>query len=124
AVLAVTGVALYLDAFGLLAGGYYYAGFGPAAALCAVLLAGACALAAVRRSSAFPAGPILGALLLFSLARLPSGNLWDALIDPLLWGWALVSLVSSLVSFALRALLRRGAHPAVATAEPFSPIKE
>lgn len=113
AVVTVAGVALYLDAFGLLAGGYYYAGFGPGAALCAVLLAGASALAAVRGRFTIQACAILGALLLFALARLPSGNLWDALVDPLLWGWALVSLLS----FAVRALLRPGA-------ESFSPIKE
>lgn len=113
AAVAVAGVALYLDAFGLLAGGYYYAGFGPGAALCAVLLAGACALAAMRGRASIQAGAILGALLLFALARLPSGNLWDALVDPLLWCWALVSLLS----FAVRALLRRGG-------ESFSPIKE
>ena len=26
-----------------------------------------------------------GALLLFAATRLPSGNVWDALMDPLLW---------------------------------------
>lgn len=118
ALLAVTGALLYLDAFGLLAGGYYYAGFGPGAALCAVLLAAACALAAVRGRGRTQACAILGAVLLFSLARLPSGNLWDALLDPLLWGWSLVSLGAA----AVRALLSRAAR--AEPAEPFSPIKE
>ena len=118
ALLAVTGALLYLDAFGLLAGGYYYAGFGPGAALCAVLLAAGCALAAVRGRGRTQACAILGALLLFSLARLPSGNLWDALLDPLLWGWSVLTLGAA----ALRALLSRAARPELA--ESFSPIKE
>ncbi len=118
--LAVSGALLYLDAFGLLAGGYYYAGFGPGAALCAVLLAGAGALAALRGQARPQAWALLGALLLFSLARLPSGNLWDVLLDPLLWGWALVSLGAG----AVRALLSRAARAQAAGAELFSPIKE
>lgn len=81
------------------------------------------------------AGAALAAVLLFSLARLPTGNLWDALLDPLLWGWALATLGAA----ALRMRARRarpGQHaqaepgqqelPALRTAgaEPFSPIKE
>lgn len=123
ALLAVTGLLLYLDAFGLIAGGYYYAGFGARATLGAVLLAGACALAAARGRMKPQAAAILGALALFSFARLPSGNLWDALIDPLLWGWALVALLGA----ALRALLRPRARQPVlqpAGAEPISSMKE
>lgn len=127
AALAVTGVLLYLDAFGLIAGGYYYAGFGGRAALGAVLLAAVCALAVTRGRHIPQAAAILGALALFSFARLPSGNLWDALLDPLLWGWALVTLAGA----ALRVLLRPRAaadpeppvlHPA--RAEPISSMKE
>jgi hypothetical protein len=66
-----------------------------------------------------PGRAVLGALLLFSIARLPSGNLWDALLDPLLWGWSLVSLGAA----ALRSL-RRTPRAAATGAEPFSPIKE
>jgi hypothetical protein len=36
----------------------------------------------------------LGALTLFTLLRLPTGNLWDALLDPLLWIWSLASLAA------------------------------
>lgn len=108
--LAVTGLLLYLDAFGLIAGGYYYAGFGARAALGAVLLAGLCAVACVRGRIQPQAVAIIGAVALFSVARLPSGNLWDALIDPLLWGWAIVALLRA----ALRTLLRsRAAQPAL-----------
>ncbi|SFC93166.1 hypothetical protein [Massilia yuzhufengensis] len=125
AVLAATGAVLYLDAFGLLSRGYYYAGFGQGAALCAVLLAGACALAIHRGMGRLPGCAILGAIALFSLARLPTGNLWDALLDPLLWGWALVSLGAT----AVRALLRRAGRAAaagapLAGAEPYLPMKE
>lgn len=131
ALLAATGALLYADALGLIAGGYYYAGFGPGAALCALLLALGCAAAIVRGLAAPQACAILGAVLLFSLARLPSGNLWDVLLDPLLWGWSLVSLCAA----SLRALRRRALDqpaalepelPALgaAGAEPFSSIKE
>lgn len=119
AMLAVTGLLLYLDAFGLIAGGYYYAGFGGRAALGAVLLAGVCALAATRGRNMPQTAAILGALALFSFARLPSGNLWDALLDPLLWGWALVTLLGA----ALRVLLRARAHGALASAEPELPVR-
>ncbi|KFI07511.1 hypothetical protein [Massilia sp. BSC265] len=116
ALLAVAGVLLYLDAFGLIAGGYYYGGFGGRAALAAVLLAGACAVAAARGRFSLQAGAILGALALFSFARLPSGNLWDALIDPLLWGWALVALAGAALR-VLRIRLLRPADRAAAAGE-------
>lgn len=118
AALAVTGVLLYLDAFGLIAGGYYYAGFGGRAAVGAVLLAAVCALAVTRGRSKPQTVAILGALALFSFARLPSGNLWDALLDPLLWGWALVALLRA----ALGALLRRRARRPLPAAEPELPV--
>jgi hypothetical protein len=132
AVLAVFGTVLYLDAFGLLARGYYYGGFGSGAAVLAVLLAAGAAAAVVRGQGRVQACAVLGAVALFSIARLPTGNLADALLDPLLCGWALVALASA----AVRALLRRGARPQLAPApqdlpalntagaEPFSPIKE
>lgn len=94
--LALAGAALYLDTFGLTALGYYHAGFGPGGApLMAVLAALACAAAVVRGRGRRQALPLLGALLLFSALRLPTGNLWDAIIDPLLWGWALFALAAS-----------------------------
>ncbi len=131
AALALGGSLLYLDAFGLLSRGYYYAAFGTGAALLAVLLAGACAWAILRGQATRQSCAILGALLLFSLARLPTGNLCDALLDPLLWAWALASLGAA----ALRTLLRRPARTAQPSAhelpvlqrtgtEPFLPIKE
>jgi hypothetical protein len=91
--IAASGAVLYLDAMGLLAVGFYYAGFGPLAAPAgAVLLAlgGAAALAMNRFRP--QAAALLLAMLGFSILRLPTGNLWDALLDPLLWGWALCAL--------------------------------
>jgi hypothetical protein len=91
--LTVLGVVLYLDAFGVLALGIYYHGFDADAAAvlaCAAALAGVIAI-----WLRFGAGgaALLVAVLLFSLLRLPTGNLWDALLDPLLWAWALASAI-------------------------------
>ena len=77
---------LLLDLLALLPVALYGWGFGtPAlAAVCVLLLAG------WQRWGAEPAArPWLAlaavVLLLFVLTRWPSGNLWDALLDPLLW---------------------------------------
>ena len=107
--LAIAGAALYLDAFGLISQGYYYAGFAATGVpVLAVLASAACAAAIVRGSKRRQALPLLGAFLLFSLLRLPTGNVWDAVLDPLLWGWAL----SALGAAALRRLRRLPAVPA------------
>lgn len=101
-VLAVAGTLLYLDAVGFLTSGYYYAGFGGVLApVVAVVIACACALAIVRNHGRGTAAAVLGAVVLFSVLRLPSGNLWDALLDPLLFGWAIAALLAG-------ALRRRG----------------
>ena len=93
ALIAVAGAALYLDAIGLLSQGLYYAGFGPRGApVLALLLAVLCSAAIIVGHARAQAVALLGALLVFAVARLPTGNLWDALLDPLLWGWALLSL--------------------------------
>ena len=93
AAIAISGIALYLDAIGLLSLGMYYWGFGPfAAPLVALAAIAGCALAAVLGHARLHALAALGALALFSILRLPTGNLWDALLDPLLWGWAVGSL--------------------------------
>jgi hypothetical protein len=103
--LAIAGTALYLDAMGLLAQGYYYAAFGAVGApLLALLGVAGCALAIARGQGRGHVLVLLGALLLFSLLRLPSGNLWDAVLDPLLWAWAVVALA--------RHALRRNARRA------------
>jgi hypothetical protein len=113
ATVAIAGTALYLDAIGWLAQGFYYAGFGPLAAPALALIGMAgCALAAVRGRDGRHHLALLGALLLFSLCRLPTGNLWDAVLDPLLWIWALASLARR----GLLAARRVGASGAAAAA--------
>jgi hypothetical protein len=93
-VLTVLGVVLYLDAFGVLALGLYYRGFDSTAATLITCGAAMVAATAIYVRFAGTAGAaLLTAVLLFSLLRLPSGNLWDALLDPLLWAWALGSVI-------------------------------
>ncbi len=90
---AALGALLYLDAMGLISIGLYYWGFGPKAAPLVALLIAAASAAAIYLGKARPqAGALLLAALGFSLLRLPTGNIWDALLDPLLWGWALAVL--------------------------------
>ncbi|MET0981412.1 MAG: hypothetical protein ABWY02_04885 [Telluria sp.] len=121
ATIAIAGTALYLDAIGWLSQGYYYAGFGPVGAPVVALVGTAgCALALLRGRGGRQNVALLGALLLFTLLRLPTGNLWDAVLDPLLWGWALVTL-------ARHAMRRSYAVPALGKAAPveqFSISKE
>ena len=91
--IALAGLVLYLDAFGLTAFGLYYWGFSAHAAPgLALLLAGGAAAAALYRQALPQAMALLLAVVLFALLRLPSGNLWDALLDPLLWIWTLIFL--------------------------------
>lgn len=134
-ILTVAGILLYLDALGFLTRGFYYAGFsGALMPIVAVLAAGACALVIIQGRSTGHAAALLGAIVLFSVLRLPTGNLWDALLDPLLFGWAVVVLVAG----ALRRNTRRASDRIAATesdpvagpalqplaAEHFSSLKE
>ena len=112
--LVLVGAAFYLDAFGLLSRGYYYWGFGPKGApLLAIALAGACSVAIFRHYARLQAFALLGALALFSVLRLPSGNLWDALVDPFLVFWALAAVALALYRWSKRP--RQQATPAGAT---------
>lgn len=93
--IALIGGALYLDAAGLISQGFYFWGFGPKAApLLSLLLAVACSAAAIRGHARPQALALLAAVSIFAVLRLPTGNFWDALLDPLLCGWALLSLAS------------------------------
>lgn len=95
--IALAGAVLYLDAIGLISQGVYYWGFSPRSApLLSLLLAGACLLAAIRGRARPQALAALGALVLFAILRLPTGNVWDALLDPLLWAWALLAASGAL----------------------------
>ncbi len=93
ATLALLGILLYLDALGLVRLGLYYWGFGPRAApLVALALMALCAAGIARGRKPAQLFAMLGALTLFAVLRLPTGNLWDAVLDPLLWIWAVLSL--------------------------------
>jgi signal transduction histidine kinase len=71
----------------------YFWGFGPRGAPLFALAAMALCVAWIIQGRSRPqAFATLGALTLFTLLRLPTGNLWDALLDPMLWIWAVLSL--------------------------------
>lgn len=82
----VLGWLLLLDTFAVFPLSLYSAGFSPAATGVAALLA---ALPWMIFGPQHPwrvVSYLLGVvLLLYVLLRLPTGNLWDALLDPLLW---------------------------------------
>jgi len=91
--LALLGALLYLDTFGLIPLGLYYWGFSPMAApMLALGVAAVCVAAIMLGRARAQHVAVLGAIALFSVLRLPTGNLWDALLDPLLWLWAVASL--------------------------------
>jgi hypothetical protein len=93
AAIALFGIVLYLDALGLASFGLYFWGFGPRGAPLFALAAMALCTAGIVQGYARPqVFAALGALTLFTLLRLPTGNLWDALLDPLLWAWAVLTL--------------------------------
>ena len=97
--LSIIGLVLYLDAFGVLALGLYAGGFGAGFApllACAAAVASAFAIARGHAAASAAAAVLIG-VLPYSLLRLPSGNLWDALLDPLLWSWAIGSVVVAAV---------------------------
>ena len=104
------GAVLYPDSAGWLSLGLYARGFGPAAALAGVLIGLAAVLCVAWRRRPEAAWAVLLSLLLFAWCRLPSGNVWDALLDPLLWLWALFSLSARAIA------TRRGAANPVPTA--------
>lgn len=90
AVLAVLGVllgwALLLDTLALLPVQLYAWGFSPVGAVLVLLLGLTPWLLMARApGSGLGAGVVIVAVLLFVLLRLPSGNVWDAVLDPWLW---------------------------------------
>ena len=101
----VLGWVLLLDTLAWLPVSVYAWGFGSAAlgavAVFATLLWVDAGTAGVNRMAPGLVGPLLMlcVLILFVLTRLPTGNLWDALIDP--WLWAALQ-VGWLISVARR----------------------
>jgi hypothetical protein len=76
------GYLLLLDTLALLPLQIYAWGFGPVALLAALAVVLLPWVAGVRGALVW-AAPL--SLLLFALTRLPSGNMWDALLDPITW---------------------------------------
>jgi hypothetical protein len=121
--LTLIGAILYLDTFGVLALGLYYGGFGPGAPLLGCAAIAACAFAIWRGHAVQPALALVTGLLLYALLRLPTGNLWDALLDPLLWAWALASAIVAGVRQAAAAGARvPGAEPVPAYEPAAEPV--
>ncbi|MCA3239652.1 MAG: hypothetical protein ACK5RC_11655 [Curvibacter sp.] len=91
--LIALGWLLLLDTFALLPFSLYAWGFAP------LLLGGLAALgllpALLARERAMPV-LWMAVLLLFILLRLPTGNVWDAVLDPMLWVWLQVDALRSL----------------------------
>ena len=77
----VLGWILLLDTLAVFSVSIYAWGFSVSAVIVALVLAALFWLQQGSRASALP----LCVLALFVITRLPSGNLWDALLDPLLW---------------------------------------
>ena len=77
------GYVLLLDTFALLPLQIYSWGFSPLALSCLLLLGLLPLVFAANAPQCWAVIPC--ALLLFAATRLPTGNVWDALLDPWLW---------------------------------------
>lgn len=77
----VLGWVLMLDTLALWPRSVYAVGFNPAALVALALVLVALAL----WHPGLPVVLLATVLLMFAITRLPSGNVWDALSDPLLW---------------------------------------
>lgn len=84
--------ALYAGAFGWVSYDLYAVGYGPyvAAAVASVLVA---LWAGFDRRSGWLCCALAAAALLHTATRLPTGNAWDALLDPFLAAWAAVAVL-------------------------------
>lgn len=102
----VLGWVLLLDTLAWFPVSIYAWGFGSAAVALALVVAMLFWLLIGSRVSALS----LAVLALFVLTRAPTGNLWDALLDPLLW---LVLQLGWLFNFARRFWMSRRLSPAI-----------
>lgn len=84
------GWALLLDTFAVLPINLYALGYGVGAL---AVFAAAAALMWVWAGNTLTGLVLLVSLAVYVLLRLPSGNVFDALLDPWLWVWAQVSLL-------------------------------
>ena len=83
------GWVLLLDTLAFWPRSVYALGFGAGALACVALLL---AVGAVRWPTP-SAWMLCAVLLVFALSRLPNGNLWNALLDPLLWAGLHIQLL-------------------------------
>ena len=87
--LALGGAVLYADAVGALGLGLYAWGFDAVQAPVVAIVLSVLSLAVIVRGRQVWAGwAVLLALTLHAVTHLPTGNFFDALLDPLLWLWA------------------------------------
>jgi hypothetical protein len=110
----VVGAVLYADSCGWLPFGLYVRGFGPEAARAGLLVGLAATVAIATGLPRRAALAAMATLVIYALWRLPTGNVWDAFLDPLLWGWAIFSLL------ARWRMQRRDRRRTVAAAASFS----
>lgn len=90
----LTGALLYLDASGWISIGLYFAGLSPQGApIAAFALAVFCMAATVFNRWRQPALALFSASVAYMVLRLPTGNLWDSLLDPFLWLYAFAVMV-------------------------------
>lgn len=99
AALVAGGLVLYADAVGALSLGLYPWGFDAVQAPVAAVVLSVFALAVIVRGRQHAAAwAVLLALTFHAVTHLPTGNVFDALLDPLLWLWALARCVAFLIA--------------------------
>lgn len=91
---AVTGAFLLLDTFAVFDFSMYQWGFSPLAfALALVVALLPWVISGKQGLGQAPVWALLASLAVFVLTRWPTGNMWDAVLDPWLWLFALVYLL-------------------------------
>jgi hypothetical protein len=99
AALLLGGLVLYADAVGALSIGLYPWGFDAVQAPVAAVVLSVIALAVIVRGRQHAAAwAVLLALTFHAVTHLPTGNFFDALLDPLLWLWALARCVAVMIA--------------------------
>ena len=90
----IAGVLLLLDTFAAFGFSIYQWGFSPLAFVLALMVALLPWVVAGKQGLRQPSvRGLLAALAVFFLTRWPTGNMWDAVLDPWLWLFALVYLL-------------------------------
>jgi hypothetical protein len=89
---------LMLDTLAFWPRSVYALGFGAAALIAVALCVMVLGLMVARMYRPLPVGVLAVVLLVFALTRLPSGNVWDALSDPLLWAGLHLKLIRDVLT--------------------------